>query len=201
VVQARAAATPQADVDRLIELYVAFFNRVPDADGLSYWIGEKNAGQTINQIAESFYNAGVQFSNLTGFSANMTNGDFVDVVYRNVLGREDGADAGGLAYWTGQLASGAASRGSLVSTILDSAHTFKGNPYGEGPGQFGQVADLLDNKIVVSRTFAIDWGLNYNTSEDSIEKGMAIADAITPTSIDAAIALIGIDPGQLDLFA
>jgi len=61
------------------------------------------------------------------------------------------------------------------------------------------VADLLDNKIVVSDKFAVDWGLNYNTLAESITQGKAIAAAITPTSIDAAIALIGIEPWQLDL--
>ena len=66
---------------------------------------------------------------------------------------------------------------------------------------WGWVADLLDNKIYVANTFAIDWGLNYNTPEDSIANGMAIAAAITPTDTSAAIDLIGIAPGQIDLAA
>jgi hypothetical protein len=191
----KAAAAPAADVARLMELYVAFFNRIPDADGMSYWIDQKTGGQTIEQIAESFYNAGVQYSNLTGFSVSMPNADFVNVVYRNVLGRQDGADATGLTYWTGELGSGRATHGSLVSTILDSAHSFKGD------ATWGWVADLLDNKVAVAQTFAIEWGLNYNTPEESIAKGMAIAAAITPTSTDAAIALIGVEPGQIELVA
>jgi len=40
-----AAAVPPTDVARLIELYVAFFNRVPDADGLAYWLGQMQAGK------------------------------------------------------------------------------------------------------------------------------------------------------------
>jgi hypothetical protein len=71
----------------LQELYVAFFNRVPDADGLEYWIGQYQGGQGINQIAEAFYNAGAQYSSLTEFSATMSNSDFVNVIYQNVLGR------------------------------------------------------------------------------------------------------------------
>ena len=76
----------------------------------------------------------------------MINADFVTVVYKNVLGRPDGADAEGLAYWSGKSADGIASRGALVSTILDSAHTYKGD------ASFGFVADLLDNKITVAKT-------------------------------------------------
>lgn len=79
-IQAQAKAAPAADVARLSELYVAFFNRVPDADGLSYWIGQKVAGQSISQIADSFYNAGVQFASLTGFAAGFTNAQFVNVI-------------------------------------------------------------------------------------------------------------------------
>lgn len=185
-VQAITAGTSQTDVQRLEELYVAFFNRVPDADGLAYWIGQMHAGQGINPIAEAFYNAGVQYSNLTGFSSSMSNEDFVNVIYKNVLGRSSGADAGGLAYWSGELASGHATHGSLVSTMLGSAHTFKGNT------TWGWVADLLDNKIAVANKFAVEWGLSYNTPDDSISHGMAIAAAVTSTSTAEAIALIGI---------
>ncbi len=192
-IQAQAASAPAADVVRLAELYVAFFNRTPDADGLAYWIGQKTGGLSVDQIAESFYSAGVQFSSLTGFSSTMGNAAFVNVVYKNVLGRPDGADAQGLAYWSGKLADGSASRGALVSTILDSAHTFKGN------ASFGYVADLLDNKIAVAKTVAIDYGLNYNSADAAVSNGMAIAAAVTPVSIASAIALVGVNGFDLQL--
>lgn len=194
-IQSLAASLPAASLQRLEELYVAFFNRVPGADGLAYWIGQFQAGRTISQIADSFYQAGVQFSSLTGFSASMSNADFVNVVYRNVLGRPEGAAPSGLAYWTSALASGTETRGSLVSTILDSAHSFKGD------AQYGWVADLLDNKILLATRIAVDWGLNYRTPEDAIANGMAAAAAVTPTGIDAALSLVGIPQGQLDLTA
>ena len=97
-IQAQVATAPATDVTRLIEPYIAFFNRIPDADGLSYWIASKVAGQTIDQIADAFYSEGVQFSNLTGYTSTMSNADFVNVIYKNALGRKDGADAGGLTY-------------------------------------------------------------------------------------------------------
>jgi subtilisin-like proprotein convertase family protein len=192
-VQAKAASAPQADVTRLVELYTAFFNRVPDADGMSFWIDEMKAGKTTNQVAEAFYNAGVNYSSLTGFSSTMTNADFINVIYKNVLGRKDGADAGGLSYWEAEITTGNVTRGILVSSILDSAHTFKGNT------TWGWVADLLDNKITVAKKFSIDMGLNYNTPEESIMKGMAIASAITSTDTTAAITLIGVLEANLGL--
>lgn len=181
-----------AQLDSLIELYIAYINRVPDADGMAFWIGQLKAGQTLAQIGESFYAAAVQFGSLTGYTATMSDADFVRVVYRNVLGRSE-PDAQGLAFWSNELATGHSSRGTLVASILASAHTFKGD------AQFGYVADLLDNKIAVGRMFAINQGLVYNSSEASISHGMAIAAAVTPTSTAAAIALIGVNDG-FDLY-
>ncbi|MBK8320983.1 MAG: DUF4214 domain-containing protein [Betaproteobacteria bacterium] len=153
-IQAKAAGAPQADVTRLAELYVAFFNRVPDANGLEYWIDQMGTGQNLNQIADAFYSAGVQYSSQTGFSASMSNSDFIKVIYHNVLGRS-GATAppdADVNYWVSQLVTGADTRGSLINTMLGAAHSFKGD------ATWGWVPDLLDNKIVVAKTFAIDFG-------------------------------------------
>ena len=192
-VQKAAAGISPANLKLLEELYVAFFNRVPDADGLEYWIGQLKSGMSVGQIADAFYNAGVQYSALTGYSASMSNADFVNVVYRNVLGRSQGADDEGLAYWSARLDSGAETKGALVQSILGSAHTFKGN------ATWGWVANLLDNKAMVADTFAVDMGLNYLSPQQSISKGMQIAAAVTPTDTNAAIALIGVNPAQIDL--
>ena len=190
-----AASVSTATLQRVIELYVAFFNRTPDADGLEYWLTQARGGMSLNAIAEAFYGAGAQYTALTGFSPAMTHTDFVNVVYRNVLGRSEGADAEGLAYWAGELASGRASRGSLVSTILDSAHTFKGH------ATWGWVADLLDNKVSVARQVAVDWGLNALTPQAAVSQGMAIAQAVTASDTKAALALAEVPVGALSLGA
>lgn len=194
-IKATTAAAPAADVTRLVELYVAFFNRVPDADGLSYWLGQMSAGKTITQVADAFYSAGVQYSSLTGFSSSMSDGDFVKVIYKNVLGRT-GTTAppdADVNYWVGKLTSGADTRGSLIDTILGAAHNYKGDT------TWGYVANLLDNKVTVAKLFAIDYGLNYNTANDSITQGMAIAAAVTSTGTAAAVTLIGVSDTALHL--
>ena len=187
-VQSKSAVSniASSDLQQLQELYVAFFNRVPDADGLEYWIGQFNGGQSINQIAESFYNSGIAFSELTGISAGMTNTSFINVVYNNVLGRSNGADPEGLSYWTTALQSGVETKATLVASIIASAHQFKGD------AQWGWVADLLDNKVEVANLFSVEYALNNLTSAESITKGMAIAAAVTSTDTTAAIELIGI---------
>ena len=194
-IQATVAAAPAADVTRLVELYVAFFNRVPDANGLSYWLGQMSGGTTLTQVADAFYTAGVQFSSLTGFSTSMSDADFVKVIYKNVLGRT-GTTAppdADVNYWVGKLTTKAETRGSLIDTILGAAHNYKGDT------TWGYVANLLDNKITVAKLFAIDYGLNYNTDNDSITQGMAIAAAVTSAGTNDAITLIGVSDTALNL--
>lgn len=192
-VKQSAAGISAGDLKLLQELYVAFFNRVPDADGLEYWIGEFRAGKSIENIAEIFYAAGVAASHVTGYHASMSHADFVNKIYQNVLGRSEGADVDGLAYWSGALANGTETRGSLVKTILQSAHTFKGN------SQWGWVADLLDNKAAVANTFAVQMGLGFLTPEESISKGMEITAAVTASDISAALTLIGVTANEVAL--
>ncbi|NNE51814.1 MAG: DUF4214 domain-containing protein [Sulfitobacter sp.] len=89
----------------ITELYIAYFNRAPDALGLYFWGGEYARGLTLERMAESFF---LQ-PETQGTYANVLNGDgdvedtgaFVTAVYSNVLGR--GPDAAGFEYWVNQL--------------------------------------------------------------------------------------------------
>ena len=175
-------------LNSLIELYVAYFNRVPDADGLSYWIDQYKSGMTLNDIGNSFVVAAIQFSSLTGYSAIMTNAEFVQQIYKNVLGRTGATapPAADVNYWANNLATGADSRGTLVKTMLTAAHAFKGDAV------WGWVANLLDNKVEAGHIFAVNDGLSFNTGADSISHGMAIAAAVTSNDIAQAIQLIGV---------
>ncbi len=98
----------------LVRLYFAFFNRPPDYDGLTYWTGQIRAGVTLQQVAQQFVLSG-EFQTTYG---SVGDGAYVDLVYGNVLQR--GADAGGRAYWTGQLGAGL-ERGEVMVAFSDSA--------------------------------------------------------------------------------
>jgi hypothetical protein len=93
--------------------------------------------------------------------------------------------------------------------MLDAAHGLKGHR------DWGWVADLLDDKVLMSKRVSIDWGLNYASSaQQAIETGVSVANAFTtednpafPTipvkrfDFDTAIDLIGVDPARIDLIA
>ncbi len=191
-VQDIGRAATDARLHSVVELYLGFFNRVPDAQGLGYWVQQLNDGMTTAKMADWFYSSALQYSSLTGYSSAMTNDQFVNVIYKNVLGRST-ADAEGLAYWSKALTDGSQTRGSLLDSILNSAHTF------EGDSQYGYVAALLDNKYEVGKLFAVDLGLTFNSAEQSIERGMQIAAAVTPTGIAEAVKLMGVTPHDLTL--
>jgi hypothetical protein len=191
-----AALLSPADLKTLEELYVAFFNREPDADGLQYWMTQFHAGQSLTSIADGFYSAAVQYSDLTHYSAGMSQADFVKVIYANVLGRS-GATAPpdtDVNHWAGLLASGVETHGSLVEMMLGSASTFKGD------ATWGWVADLLDNKAAVADWLAVREGISYNDPQASITNGMAIAAAVTPTDTHAAMLIANVGDATFSLF-
>lgn len=177
-------------LDSLLELYIAYFNRVPDADGLEYWISQINNGMSIKQISNSFYSAAIQYSKSTGYSSDMTSEDFVRIIYKNVLARygDQAPPQGDIDYWSNQIETNKVTRAELVSTILYSAHSYKDDL------KWGWVPALLENKIRIGRYYAIEQGLSFNAPEDSIIVGAKIVSMVTSTSIADAVSFIGLQP-------
>lgn len=106
-------------------LYRAFFLREPDADGLVYWLGQARYHRyPLTSVAEDFARS-EEFRRRYG---SVTDGAFVDLVYRNVLAREP--DASGRAYWLDQLRRGMR-RGHLMLYFSDSVEF--GRKVGAGP--------------------------------------------------------------------
>lgn len=183
-----AASIKNEDLNSIIELYVAFFNRVPDADGLSYWIAQFKQGMTLQTIADNFYAAAIIYADQTGYSKDMSEADFVRIVYKNVLGRygQSAPPDADVQYWANNLIQKTATKSSLISSMLYAAHTFKGN------AEWGWVPQLLENKISTGKYFSVLQGLNYLSPQDSILKGQAIVQAISSSSASSAIDLINI---------
>jgi hypothetical protein len=81
---------------------------------LAYWAVQRQAGFTLAVVSEQFALSD-EFVNRYGLADDP---QFVDLVYRNVLGRP--ADADGRAYWLGQLETGV-TRGQLMAGFTESA--------------------------------------------------------------------------------
>lgn len=96
-----------------IRLYRAYFLRNPDRAGLEFWVGKRRAGWSLNRISGEFA-ASAEFKNRYG---SLSSGQFVDLVYRNVLGRAP--DATGRSFWEGRLNRGMP-RGELMTGFSES---------------------------------------------------------------------------------
>ncbi len=81
---------------------------------MTYWVDRRTSGYPLTAIADAFARS-PEFIDRYG---TLSNRDFVDRIYQNVLGR--GADAEGLAYWTGELDAGRRSRGAVMVKFSDS---------------------------------------------------------------------------------
>jgi alpha-tubulin suppressor-like RCC1 family protein len=98
--------------DPVVRLYLAAFTRAPDPAGLAYWSA---SGAPLAAIGDAFA-ASAEFVARYG---SLSDGDFVDRLYRNVLDRAP--DAAGAAYWLDALTSRQISRGGLLAALSESA--------------------------------------------------------------------------------
>ena len=79
-------------------LYDMTFDRDPDRGGLTFWTRQADAGATQLSLAQAFLGSGEAAP-----LASLSNADFVTALYTRGLDRAP--DSGGLAYWTGRVAS------------------------------------------------------------------------------------------------
>ncbi len=104
----------QNTIAPVVRLYFAYFIRIPDYGGLDHWIRTFKSGTSMDSISNSFA-LSAEFTNRYGA---LSNAQFVDLVYRNVLGRAP--EPGGFGFWTQQLESGARTRGQVMLNFSES---------------------------------------------------------------------------------
>lgn len=104
-------AVDRSDVAfEVYRLYAAALDRVPDTEGLGYWVAEADAGASIDAIAKGFYDS-AEFA--AAYGVGVSGEQLIEVFYQNVLGRS--SDAEGAAYWLAELQAGMSEHGVLVS--------------------------------------------------------------------------------------
>ncbi len=105
------------DSGKMFRLYNASFKRLPDADGLKYWIEKYTSGENDERAVASSFLVSDEFKERYG--ANVSDSTYVNNLYQNVLGRLP--DRSGLNYWLGQLNSGAETRYEVLLGFAESA--------------------------------------------------------------------------------
>ncbi|MEE2951249.1 MAG: DUF4214 domain-containing protein [Pseudomonadota bacterium] len=95
-------------------IYQAAFARTPDMDGLEFWIDSMDQGATLREVGAGFLNSDESLALYGG----TTSRGFVEKLYLNILGRE--GEIEGVAFWTGELASGRAERADILAGFSES---------------------------------------------------------------------------------
>lgn len=98
----------------VVRLYFAYFQRVPDHGGLTYWVYRRTIGQSLIGVSEVFA-ASDEFVATYG---ELDDAEYVRRVYLNVLGREP--DRPGFDDWMERLEEGSISRGGLMLAFSES---------------------------------------------------------------------------------
>ena len=85
---------------QIAQLYIGYFNRCPDREGLDFWVAQADAGASIAGIASSFSRV-PEYQSIYG---GLSNGQLVDKIYANLFDRAP--DMEGRTYWLSALESG-----------------------------------------------------------------------------------------------
>jgi hypothetical protein len=103
------------DDARLVRLYLAYFNRPPDPSGFAYWQRQLDAGKGLINAAKKFAESS-EFKTKYG---TLSNADFIELVYQNVLGRA--SDSTGKQFWLTRLDNKTKNRGDVMINFSESS--------------------------------------------------------------------------------
>ncbi|MFA8387963.1 MAG: DUF4214 domain-containing protein, partial [Pelagibaca sp.] len=168
----------------LTELYIAYFNRAPDAVGLFFWGDQMAGGLGLDEIATLFFDQ-PETRALYGALEDMPS--FVTAVYQNVLGRAP--DATGMEFWLSVLDSETGFAPALfIQAILEGAKAETGGPAD---------AAYLANKVMLGGHFAVTRGMSdlsdaadimqaFDGSDSSLEAGISQSDAFYADILEGA---------------
>lgn len=159
-------------------LYVAVYNRAPDAAGLTYWTTSFNG--TYAEAAAGFVGHS-QFQNEYG---GLSNEETIEKFYTNMLG--SAGDAEGIAFWTAQLDDGA-TEAEVLASFLDATLSYAGNDAAALTRQA-----TLENKVEVGIFFAETLGDASNPTSADLNNDPAYLRSIEAiagvTADDATVA-------------
>lgn len=100
--------------DSVARLYSAGLGRDPELEGFEFWLKEYTAGRQTFRSMAAFFADSPEFGINYG---SLSDEEFVKQIYRNILGRE--GDAGGIAFWSGELGR-TATRATILMRFAES---------------------------------------------------------------------------------
>jgi Ca2+-binding RTX toxin-like protein len=161
------ASLSEREVRELVEVYIAYFNRAPDAIGLAFYADSLTRGSTIEEAARTFLDSD-EYS--AAYPPELSNADFAREVYLNVLGREP--DPNGFEFWVGHLDSGAIGRELFVLDVL------RGVKPGTGDEEYLATKTDLGIYLAITKGLSIGGRMVMNAYDGSVESVVAAVEII-----------------------
>lgn len=165
-------------LNRLVELYIGYFNRAPEKAGLDFWSNTlsgllaegKSESEAMAFIADQFYTAGVEYKL---YDPKMSSSDFILLAYKNVLGRDLDTEPAAqkneaLTYWGPLLDNKDISQGEFILRLIDAAKAYKDDP------NWSWVPKYLDARTEAGVLFAQSELGNITDPAKAIAQGQSV---------------------------
>lgn len=166
-----------ATASDLQQLYVGYFGRAADQEGLNFWVDAiNNGGLSLDNVHTSF----VQSAEYTAKYEGLTSEALVAQVYLNVLGRP--AEAEGKAFWANAIDTGAITQDQLIEGLLSGLSA-------------GDKA-IVNNKVTVANYYTAHRGADFN-ADDITTSGTILAPVDgTTASVSAGLTAVAALPAS-----
>lgn len=153
-------------------LYAAVLERCADKSGLLWWANVMQQGVTQKQIIQFMYD-GAEGQAKYG---SLTNTQFVEEVYDNVLGRD--VDSAGLAWYVSLLDNNTITRVDMLADIINNVDT-------------GRDTQSTNDRLENLETFSTNYAVTYQIDNNPVN-GYNYIQTITDNANTVQSALVGI---------
>ncbi len=174
-------------LEQVEALYVGYFGRAGEPNGVNYWVGQLNSGFTVSDMAASFAvqdEAKAEYPFLATPNVVTDPTAFINAVYQNLFGRAPDAD--GLNYWTGQLLARGGDSHAVGQFILDVISGAKGSDI-----------TALDNKAAAAEYYTQQLAAHNVGGTHLDANGHGVLDANLVASSHDAISGVTSDPATV----
>jgi hypothetical protein len=175
--EAMMATVTETEVQKL---YVAYFSRPADVDGLKYWVNVLTTNPTGYQVASSNFAASAEYK---AMYAGMNNTAVVSAVYQHLFGRT--AEAAGVDYWAKLLDQKAITIDNVVTQIAAGAQ--------------GNDSVAYNGKVSVATSFTAHLDQPVEQKAYSTSAGLKMASDYIASVHDLQSGAMGMDPGNIDI--
>ncbi|MGI6246019.1 MAG: DUF4214 domain-containing protein [Pseudochelatococcus sp.] len=166
----------------ITQLYIGYFNRAPDPEGLAYWIEDVDVrGQSIEAVSGLFTTSpeAIALYPYLAFPTLTSPDAFLTALYQNLFNRA--IDPDGLAYYKAKLEAGVAT-GDVLADILANART------NEGSEDQALLANKTEVGVYWAEQAASTPGFSYNDAAQSSARNSLTNVTTDEASVEAAKA-------------